>query len=279
MDRKGCLFVFGIVFAPFGLVLGAGIVMSVREWRKKESVLTPAHRAFFTAARRGDVDGLRAGLQQGVGVDEKEPFNQRTALMRAAGFNHSEAVEFLLASRANPNLVDQDARTAVHIAAQTGAVDVVPLLREAGADLNVLCPDLASQRTPVGVAVRVGDVEMVRALLSAGADPERARPNGESPLEDAIDRRQPDLVRALISGGAQLTPSRGGSSPSLLHRAIQNCRDGASEVVKALVEAKADTTTRDPRGLTPLEALEQLDPRVADVDCFRPMLDALRAAQ
>lgn len=279
MDRKSFLFVFGIVFAPFGLVLIAGIALGVVQWRKTESVLTPAHRAFFTAARRGELDGLRAGLHQGVGIDEKEPYNKRTALMRAAAFDHPEAVELLLASRANPNLVDQDARTALHIAAGTGATSVIPLLRGAGADVNALCPYLASQRTPLGVAVRVGDLEMVRALLSAGADPDRTRAGGESPLEDAIDHNRPDLVRALISGGAKLTPAAEFSSPSLLHRAIQNCREGAAEVVKVLVEARADATTRDRQGLTPLEALERMDPRVADVDCFRPLLDALRAAQ
>jgi ankyrin repeat protein len=265
---------------PFGIVLVIFGVTTFVGQRRKESVLTPAHRSFFTAARKGDVQGIRAGLAQGVDVNAHEPANDRTALMRAAAFDRPEAVKALMAARADPNAVDADRRTALHLAAAAGAASVIPVLAAAGGSADALSPEVGGERTPLGLAVRAAQVETVRALLAAGADPNRAGPSTESPIEDAIFARQVEIVRALVSARARLTPSSAtGAAPSLLHLAIGNCRPGAAEIVGILVEAGADAQTRDKNGHTPLEAVEALDPRLTDTECFEPIRAALRTAR
>ena len=278
MDRKGCLGMAVVMTSPLWIVAGVMGVTAYRENTQKQSVLTPAHRAFFTAARKGDVAGIRSGLAQGVDVNAHEPAAGRTALMRAAAFDRTEAVKALLASRADPNAVDDDRRTALHLAARSGAVGVIPLLAAAGASRDAFFPDVGGERTAVGQAVRAGKVEAVRALLAAGADPDRAGPRVESPIEDAIFARRPDIVQALIEGKARLTPSSA-AEPALLHLAISSCAEGAAEIVRLLVEAGADTRARDAKGHTPLEAVKSLDPRSVDTECFAPLREALESAR
>jgi ankyrin repeat protein len=264
--------------SPLWIMAGVMAVTSYRENERKQSVLTPAHRAFFTAARKGDVAGIRSGLAQGVDVNAHEPAVGRTALMRAAAFDRAEAVQALLASRADPNAVDDDRRTALQLAAKAGAVSVIPLLAAAGASRDAFYPDVGGERTALGLAVRADQVEAVRALLAAGADPDRAGPRVQSPIEDAIFARRPDIVQALIAGKARLTPSSA-SEPALLHLAISNCEEGAAEIVRLLIEAGADTRAPDKKGRTPLQAVEQLDPRQVDIECFAPLRAALENAR
>jgi ankyrin repeat protein len=279
MDRKGCL-ACGTILAPFGLVAAVVVVTGFLQYRKKEALLTPAYRGFFTAARRGDLAGLRAGLAQGVDVDAREPANDRTALMRAAAFDQTEAVKLLLSAHADPNVLDRDGRTALHIAEKAGAAGVIPLLMGAGGSPNALAPDVGGQRTALGLAVRSGQLEAVQAALAAGADPNLSGSGTESPLEDAIFARRVEIVRALIAAKARLTPSSAESAaPSLLHLAISNCQPGGAEIVEALVQAGADSKTRDKNGHTPLEAVESLDPRATDIQCFAPIREALQEAR
>jgi ankyrin repeat protein len=277
--RKGC-FAASALLIPFGVV---AVIMGVTTFvghRRKEAVLTPAHRTFFTAARKGDLAGLRAGLAQGVDVNAHEPANDRTALMRAAAFDRPEAVKALLAARADPNAVDANRRTALQLAAEAGAAKVIPLLVAAGASADALSPDVVGERTPLGLAVRRGQVEAVRALLAAGANPDRAGERTGSPIEDAIFARQVDIVRALIAAKARLAPSAAtGAAPSILHLAIGNCRPGAAEIVTMLVEAGADTQTRDTKGHTPLQAVEALDARLTDTECYAPIRSALQGTR
>jgi ankyrin repeat protein len=89
-------------------------------------VLAPDVQAFFTAARRGDAVGLRAGLANGLDVNLAEPLYGRTALMRAAAFDHVAAAEAILAAGGNARAKDFEGDTVLHIAAASGAVNVIP---------------------------------------------------------------------------------------------------------------------------------------------------------
>jgi len=91
--------------------------------------------------------------------------NDLTALMWAAGFSNDVpvkdgvmTVEYLLAQGADPDLVDNRGRTALHVAAQRGHTEVVALLLENGAD-----PTIADQ---AGLLARdVATSESVKLLL------------------------------------------------------------------------------------------------------------------
>jgi uncharacterized protein len=278
MDRKSCL-ACSAPFIPFAAVLVVGVVLTMRDQaRRREvpaAVATPGQRAFFTAARLGDVAALRDGIGRGQEVNAREPAHGRTALMRAAAFGHLEAVQLLLASRADPRAADAQKLTALHIAADAGEASVIAPLVAAGADPSALAEYGAHPLTPLGVALREGHLDVVTALLAAGADSDRAGPRELPPIQAAIESHRPDLVRALIAGRAAL---RIPGSASILHFALRDCRLADLEIVKLLVEAGADTRARDERGDTPLELIEKMDPRRQTVDCYPPIAAYLRSA-
>ena len=199
------------------------------------------------------MDAVRKALADGVDVNATDPVHGRSALMRAAAFNHASVVQVLLAAKANIAAVDSDSDSVLHIAAEANASDVVPLLIRAGADVNV-------QRkrdgwTPLAAAVDAEAVEIVRSLLASRADPNRRGAGEPAPIELAIRAGNPTIVAALMASQASLTISSDvmPTTASLLHMAIDNVQEGDAEIVRLLLAARADATTRDHNGRTPYE--------------------------
>jgi uncharacterized protein len=103
-----------------------------------------------------------------------------TALMRAAFAGDLELVKLLLAHGANPHIMSSDRETTLTAAAGTGFVngyhrqrtpaerlEVVKLLIDLGEDVNAAD---SYGITPLMGAANLGDIEVVRYLISKGAD-------------------------------------------------------------------------------------------------------------
>ena len=215
------------------------------------STPAPGIQNLLTASRRGDVNAVRKALSDGVDVTATDPVHGRSALMRAAAFNHASVVEALLAANANIAAVDSDTDSVLHIAAEANAPDVVPLLIRAGANVN-------AQRkrdgwTPLAAAVDAQAVGIVRSLLESRADPNRRGAGEPAPIELAIRRGNPTMVAALMASQASLTVSSDvtPTPASLLHLAIDNVQEGDAEIVRLLLAARADANSRDHNGRTP----------------------------
>ena len=114
-------------------------------------------RAFFEAAERGDIAGVRAAISGGIDIDYR-------GLVR---------VEY-------DGIPMPSWQTALFGAAEEGRLEVVRVLLGAGADLDILCSEDGTALTVA--ASRYNRVEVVRALLDAGADPLSAKPRGRTAL-------------------------------------------------------------------------------------------------
>jgi hypothetical protein len=76
------------------------------------------------------------------------------------------------------------------------------LLRHSGADPNVQC---YKENTPLHSAAHYGDVEMVQVLLDLGADVNVRNERGETPLYyTAVDDGYIEVVRVLLEHGANV---------------------------------------------------------------------------
>jgi ankyrin repeat protein len=141
-------------------------------------------------------------------------------------------IEKLLEEGADINATSQ--RTALHVAAENGNLEIVELLIERGADVNVrdihgrtplvvaiaehqqeIAERLAHEETDVSVrandgstllmaAVRAEDVELVRWAIDRGTDLDAVRPkkNHATALMMAAGMGNPEIVQLLLTSGA-----------------------------------------------------------------------------
>ncbi|KAJ5189936.1 hypothetical protein N7491_008023 [Penicillium cf. griseofulvum] len=90
-------------------------------------------------------------------------------------------------------------------AVQRGNLELVKLLLEYGADINVKSErpyDVAKFYSPLYLAVEESDEAMVNLLLDRGADPEITNEFGEPPLTYAVYREHGAIIRSLLAHGA-----------------------------------------------------------------------------
>ena len=127
-------------------------------------------------------------------------------LLRAASMGSPRAVEVLLRLGADPDAADQHGRTALHIAAEEGNVELARLLVYHGANLNALDKNILS--TPLVWAVVHGRRDVAKLLLESGADPNTTGPMG-SALENAAG--DAEMTELLVTHGAR--PMRSDPSP------------------------------------------------------------------
>ena len=257
----------------------------------------------MTAARGGDVDAARLLIERGAEVDARERWHGQTALMWAAAQGHPSMLRELLAHGADVNArsnhenwerqVTSEPRdkwlppgglTPLLFAARENCLDCLPVLIEAGADVNATTPDGISA---VVIALINGHFDVAGALLEAGTDPNLADYTGRTALYAAIDfntmvksnRPAPkvlenrltglDVARIALERGAdvnvrlkRLPPYRakldrgndgmlGGGTTAFLRAA----KAGDLPAMKLLLEHGADPTLAPTRnGINPLMA-------------------------
>jgi ankyrin repeat protein len=125
-----------------------------------------------------------------------------TALHMAAVTGSTECCELLLA-RADTllELRDVNGWTALTHAAHSGHLDIIQLLVQHGADINVVSKDL----TPLIAASSQKRVQVVVCLLKAGADVNAVGSNGHSALAAAVQSNSVAIVQLLLDNGADIS--------------------------------------------------------------------------
>ena len=163
--------------------------------------------ALMLAADSGNMDQVRALLQRGVDVNEARGTGY-TALMLAASRDHLEMVQTLLKAGANPNAI-MTVRYGIPRWAWVFAMnrchkhwrEMTEAMLAAGVELN----PKTFFASPVGHAILEGDEVIIEALLKKGANPNlRDSKTGETLLMLAATYSKPEVVQALIEGGADL---------------------------------------------------------------------------
>jgi ankyrin repeat protein len=153
------------------------------------------------AAKKGDGAAVGALLRQGADVRARAG-DGATALHWASYRDDHATAALLIAANADVNAVNDLGVTPLWVAATTRSTQTMATLLEAGANPNVVPP---TGVTPLMIATRTGNLDAVRALLAHDADANlKERAHGQTALMWAIAARQPDIVRALIDGGADV---------------------------------------------------------------------------
>jgi serine/threonine protein kinase len=123
--------------------------------------------SLYSVAEKGDVEAVKILLAFGADVNVKDQNNGRTPMSYAAGNGHSDVVKLLLQAGAEVDLPDEDGRTPMSYAAKNGHSHLVTSLLQTGAKVDA--KDLR-QRTPISHAAWNGHSDVVKLLLQAGAE-------------------------------------------------------------------------------------------------------------
>ncbi len=197
---------------------------------KGTSISTP-----YLAAYLGDLTRLQNSNVSSTLRDIKDEAGF-TPMHAAAAGGHKNVVEYLISQGVNANAEAQPGWTALSYAAAGNHMEVVGLLHSKGINAG----KKASALLPM-VAKR-GYVDAAKILIDLGAD--KNVDNG-SPLREATDAGQKEMVETLIAKGADVNAKGADVNPvewSALHICAEKDR---TDIAKCLIAAGADIDAAD----------------------------------
>jgi serine/threonine-protein phosphatase 6 regulatory ankyrin repeat subunit B len=182
--------------------------------------LTPLH----IAARRGELEIVSLLIEKGAMVNAgTDTSTGITPLYLATRGGHLEVVKALVANMAEVNhrvIVDGTEAPPLYFAVVSGFEELVETLLSAGAEVNARCtaPPLPGTATPVVgsplmFAVTHRRLAIAQRLINAKAEIDyRPRPDGPTPLYEAVQNADVDMVTLLISNKADVNARVAGQS-------------------------------------------------------------------
>ena len=193
------------------------------------------------------------------------------------GYNYFIGQDFnisrlLIEKGANVNQNTQKGETLLSVAIKSSRLDIVSWLIGKGANVNALANDLTA---PLFVALERDQPDIARLLINNGADINIKNNDGNSPLFIALEKDQSDLVSLLIKKGSdgstlisfleelnyeaasellekgfKIDSRNTDGQTALIMAAIKTPR---KEVIKFLLDHKADSRLKDKKGKTALD--------------------------
>ena len=234
------------------------------------------------AAMKRDTTAVRSLISQHVDVNA--PGNDGTpALHWIVRVDDLETAKLLIGAGADVKLADRYGVTPLYLACSNGNAAMIRILLDAGADPNSADP---TGETALMTAATVGNLESVKVLLDRGAvlDP-RDPAYQQTPLMYAVRENHPDIVRFFVERGTNLNaqtrtgptpaffkpnssaafghgvgilrgglPERGSRIPiqGAMTALLYAARDGRMDIVRILVEGKADVNLAEANSIPPL---------------------------
>ena len=213
-----------------------------REGPRKSSLI-------HSAVTDGDLDAVKRCLDQDTGLlNSPGPELQRTPLHCAVAERHAAIVAELIRRKADVNAGSQYGFLPLHLACESGDLEVASLLIGAGAD--TLAKTELGGDAPLHFAAGSGNLALVQLLLSKDADVNCKTDNGESPLVSAARKGKGDVGVFLIESGADPNVTCSNGWTALHYAAESDC----APLVHCLLEHGADLMARNRSTHTPLSS-------------------------
>lgn len=159
------------------------------------------YKKMITAAAYGDNDIIISLLKKGYDIDAHNNHN-RTMITEAVLNGRIETVKLLLTKGVNVNARDQFGWTSVHYAARDGNLKMFEILVKAGADINI--KGNIGETALTAAASKNKNFPVIRALIRLGADMNALTEKNDSALLIAARNGATDNVKALIDAGAKV---------------------------------------------------------------------------
>jgi ankyrin repeat protein len=154
------------------------------------------------AVRSGDLAKVKALLKSHADWLNSPDQNQKTPLHLALESGHIDMARYLIEQGADINLKDKDKASPLHNAAYLGNLEILNLLLKKGA--SSLNEGNFRGQTPLHFACEKGHPKVATRLLDAGADIEAGDMLGRTPLMVTSMSRNMEVVQILIKRGADI---------------------------------------------------------------------------
>jgi ankyrin repeat protein len=183
---------------------------------------------------------------------------ETSSINLAAYFGELDRVKELLAEQSDVDVKDHCGYIPLHCAICGNHTNVVKLLIDRGSDSNAKIP-YSVDWTPLMLAVGTGSPDMVRLLITGGADVNLSATNGNTCLHIAVNRHNLDLVKLLLDHGVNINAQAGPTCKAwegwtAFHVA---CRNGKLPIVETLVRHGADLNIKTAKGDTPVSLAQK----------------------
>ena len=209
------------------------------EMKKSDSAMFQLNQAFQAAAEGGHAAILELLYLRFFGfVSKMAPLD--TALSLATTNGHTRAAQALISMGADINKIQGPGVNALHIAAINQDFDMIRILVEAGASLDVADyyrgdDDVRQQRVALHYASAQGHSQATKLLLERGASVDIEDLGGSTPLHMAATTGDMTTIRLLLKAHASLDIKDNSGKTALIVAA--QC--GHHSVVEILNEAGA----------------------------------------
>ncbi len=201
----------------------------------------------------GDPDKVKLLVERGANVKARAKSGFDAVIVAANYRGSANTLRYLFDHGAQAKApagvkIKYDA-TPVVVATASGDVEALSMVLDHGGDVEQRMILVGSVPvSPLEIAVSEGDRAVVLELLKHRADPNRTlEENGYTPLINAVLAGYPDVVQALISGGARLDTKDKSGMTALLYAASFN--HGNADTLRVLLKAGADRGIREKSGM------------------------------
>ncbi|XP_027043650.1 ankyrin-3-like [Pocillopora damicornis] len=145
------------------------------------------------------------------------------------------------------NTLDKDGLAPIHYAARYDHEEIVQLLIEGGADLDIFSGSESKFTTPLQIAARFNSPATARLLVLNGVDVAKQSSYGQQALHYAARRGNLKVVQVLLREGKAEVNAKDNENSTPLHAASQ---EGKLDVVEILLQYGADPSLSDNDGYT-----------------------------
>lgn len=243
--------------------------------------------AMFESLERGDFDTFKNTLARGADIHGRSN-RLWTALHFAAKGSNCEIIKFILDQKVEFNVKDINGQSPLHVAAEYGQTDIVRFfLSKKISSIDVV--DNYGE-TPLHIAAQRGHRELVEILLKNNCKINIFNHSGYMPLHCAALNGHEDVLRVLLKKEKSVDHSKSFDDKSILHLASEH---GHTDLVKYLVNLKADVNTKTGRNETPLHEAalnghlevvkiliyNKADINIASVDGLTPLHNAVETGR
>ena len=183
-------------------------VFSLSARRQKEQLFT-----HFTFVARGELEKVQRGLSEGVSIDATDE-NGRSALHVAASSGQMEVASFLIDSGASTRIVDKYKNMPLADSVRGKHDAISQLLRDCEPDMELNLSDRGGNAVQLINAAYHHDLEQVERLIKFGVDVNDSDYDQRTALHIAASEGFVEVVDFLLKTGAHVNAiDRFGGSP------------------------------------------------------------------